>query len=159
MGKNRAKKDSKKKYLKTIAIIDIFILTAFIFCYSPFPPVQESLSNNTYYFKIIAFLIIFIILIDLLVLFKVKDDIRCEKSINFVNTYLSVSDYTEVIPKRSLYYDHSDIDSENISNFFAIVSEEDNMVIIIANYENEVNIKFFESFPKEMFTRFYELKK
>lgn len=166
MEKNRNIKNSensksnfRKRYLKTIAITDIFILIVFIICYGPFSPIQKTSADNIYYFKIISGFIFFIALINLLLFLKTKDDIKCENSINFVDTFLSAKEYTEVIPKKSLYYDHYSIHLEGISKFYAIISEKDNMVIINAHYKNEGNFKFFESFPKEMFTKLYDLKK
>lgn len=160
--KNRSNESlTRRQFVKSKLFKDIFITNAILILllvFLTFPFNGESLikfPNITLYF-------ILIILADLFIAFvlnKFYKDVFDENcSVNFVNEFLSVEKYIEVVPIKASNYNTFILHLTEISKFYAIISEEDNKVIISVIFNNEKEGRFFESISKEFFTMYYKVK-
>ena len=147
-------KKVKIKVIRKVVIYDLVVLGIYLLMLQP--------GNNI--INILCIILILIVMIicnfigaKLLTYIFSEEEYR-KDSEEIVNNNLSTEKYIQVMPIKADDFEDFILKLVDVAEFYAIISEDKNKVIISLKFNNEEKMRFLQKIDKEYFNFYYMIK-
>ena len=147
-------KKVKIKVIRTVVIYDLVVLGMSLLMLQP--------GNNIINILCIILILIVMIICNFIgakfLTYIFSEEEYRKDSEEIVNNNLSTEKYIQVMPIKADDFEDFILKLVDVAEFYAIISEDKNKVIISLKFNNEEKMRFLQKIDKEYFNFYYMIK-